>query len=314
MAFVLGLEIVLEKFFHPYKPIVLMIIDPKELSHQKLHGYLLGSVVPRPIAFASTIDAHGNVNLSPFSFFNVFGSNPPILIFSPSRRGRDNTTKHSYENVLEVPEVVINIVNYSIVQQVSLASGEYPKGTNEFIKSGLTPVPSQRVKPPRVGESPVSMECQVKQVIPTGDQGGAGILVICEVVLMHVKEEILDEAGKIDPVKLDAVARMGGDWYCRANGESLFKLPQPGNKIGIGIDLLPEEFRTSTVLTGNDLGILGSIQQLPDKETIHRIQESKEVQEALRGGKENIHKLVKQYVQAGRVIEAWAIILQSEKI
>jgi hypothetical protein len=211
--------------------------------------------------------------------------------------------------VLEVPEVVINIVNYSIVQQVSLASGEYPKGTNEFIKSGLTPVPSQRVKPPRVGESPVSMECQVKQVFPTGDQGGAGILVICEVVLMHIKEEILDEAGKIDPVKLDAVARMGGDWYCRANGESLFQLPQPGNKIGIGIDQLPEEFRTSTVLTGNDLGILGSVQELPEEETVQRMRESQEVQQALRGGTKSVHQLVKNFLQSGNVMEAWAIIL-----
>ena len=288
-----------------------MIIDPKELTHQKLHGYLLGSVVPRPIAFASTIDAQGNVNLSPFSFFNVFGSNPPILIFSPSRRGRDNTTKHSYENVLEVPEVVINMVNYSMVQQASLASGEYPKGTNEFIKSGLTPVPSQKVKPPRVGESPVSMECQVRQVIPTGEQGGAGILVICEVVLMHIKDEILDEAGKIAPVRLDAVARMGGDWYCRANGESLFKLPQPGNRIGVGIDQLPKEIRASNVLTGNDLGILGSVQQLPEEETVRRIRENQEVQQALRGGIDSVHRLVKHYLQEGRVMEAWAIILST---
>lgn len=240
-----------------------MIIDPKEVTVGKMHSYLLGAIAPRPIAFASTIDKEGNVNLSPFSFFNCFGANPPIIVFSPARRGRDNTTKHTYENVLEVPEVVINIVNYDLVQQMSLASTEYKKGVNEFVKAGLTQVASSKIKPPRVGEAPVAFECKVLQVIPTGLDGGAGNLVICEVILAHVKDDILDTEGKIDPFKLDAVARMGGDWYCRANGEALFTVPKPLEKIGIGIDQLPEALRNSTVLTGNDLGMLANVEQLP---------------------------------------------------
>jgi flavin reductase (DIM6/NTAB) family NADH-FMN oxidoreductase RutF len=240
-----------------------MTIDPKEVSVGKMHSYLLGAIAPRPIAFASTIDKDGNVNLSPFSFFNCFGANPPLLIFSPARRGRDNTTKHTYENVLDVPEVVINIVNYAIVQQMSLASTEYAKGVNEFVKAGLTPISSLKIKPPRVGESPAAFECRVLQVIPTGIEGGAGNLVICEVVLAHIKDEILDVEGKIDPHKLDAVARMGGDWYCRAQGESLFKVPKPLDKITVGIDQLPEAIRLSTVLTGNDLAMLANVEQVP---------------------------------------------------
>lgn len=242
-----------------------MIIDPKEVTVGKMHSYLLGAIAPRPIAFASTIDKDGNVNLSPFSFFNCFGANPPLLIFSPARRGRDNTTKHTYENVLEVPEVVINIVNYELVQQMSLASTEYKKGVNEFVKAGLTPIASTKIKPPRVGEAPVSFECKVLQVIPTGLEGGAGNLVICEVVLAHIKDEVLDAEGKIDPFKLDAVARMGGDWYCRANGEALFTVPKPLEKVGIGIDQLPEAIRKSKVLTGNDLGMLANVESFDNQ-------------------------------------------------
>jgi flavin reductase (DIM6/NTAB) family NADH-FMN oxidoreductase RutF len=285
-----------------------MVIDPKEHPVSKVHGYLLGAVAPRPIAFASTIDKQGNVNLSPFSFFNCFGANPPIVIFSPARRGRDNTTKHSYENVLEVPEVVISMVSYNMVQQTSLASTEYPKGVNEFIKAGFAQVPSIKVKPPRVGESPVSFECKVLQVIPTGEQGAAGILVICEVILMHINDDILDAEGKIDPFKLDAVARMGGDWYCRANGESLFRLPQPGKKIGIGIDQLPVEIKMSKVFTGNDLGLLGSIQQLPDSDMINEIKSRAEFIEASLNP-ENVHVLAKAYLKAGKLTEAWAALL-----
>lgn len=239
-----------------------MIINPKEISVPKMHGYLLGAVAPRPIAFASTIDKAGNVNLSPFSFFNCFGANPPILVFSPARRGRDNTTKHSYENVLEVPEVVISVVNYSMVQQMSLTSTEYPKGVNEFVKAGFTEVPSTFVKPPRVGESPAAFECKVLDVIKTGDQGAAGNLIICEVILMHLREEVLDADGKIDPNKMDAVARMGSDWYCRASGSNLFRLPQPA-KIGIGMDQLPDEIRKSKILTGNDLAMLAGVDAIP---------------------------------------------------
>ncbi len=285
-----------------------MIIDPKDHPVSKVHGYLLGAVVPRPIAFASTIDMQGNVNLSPFSFFNCFGANPPIVIFSPARRGRDNTTKHSYENVVEVPEVVISMVSYDMVQQTSLASAEYPKGVNEFSKAGFTQVPSLKVKPPRVGESPVSFECKVLQVIPTGEQGAAGILVICEVILMHINDDILNDEGKIDPFKLDAVARMGGDWYCRANGESLFRLPQPGNKIGIGIDQLPEEIQKSKVFTGNDLGLLGSVQQLPGSDMINEIKTSVEFREASLN-LEKVHLLAQTYLREGKLIEAWAVLL-----
>ena len=226
----------------------MLTIDPKEIAVPKMHGYLLGAVAPRPIAFASTVDKDGNVNLSPFSFFNVFSANPPILVFSPARRGRDNTTKHTYENVLEVPEVVINIVNYDMVQQASLSSTEYDKGVNEFIKSGLTPVASERVKPPRVGESPVSFECKVNEVVSLGPNGGAGNLVICEVLLVHIKEEVLDEEGRIDPVKLDAVARMGGDYYCRAQGDALFTVPKPLATKGIGVDQIPAPIRNSKIL------------------------------------------------------------------
>lgn len=283
-----------------------MTIDPKEIPVPKMHGYLLGAVAPRPIAFASTIDKAGNVNLSPFSFFNVFSANPPIMIFSPARRGRDNTTKHTYENVLEVPEVVINIVNYSIVQQASLSSTEYEKGVNEFIKSGLTPVNSDRVKPPRVGESPVSFECKVNEVIPLGDRGGAGNLVICEVLLMHVQDEILDEEGRIDQQKLDAVARMGGDYYCRAHGDAIFKVPKPLSTIGIGVDQIPEVIRNSKVLTGNDLGILGNVENLPRKNSIDEFKEIENDEEA--------HQRAHLLIRENKVESAWRLLLAHHKI
>ena len=278
-----------------------MIIDPKEIPVPKMHSYLLGAVAPRPIAFASTIDKAGNINLSPFSFFNVFSANPPILIFSPSRRGKNNTTKHTYENVLEVPEVVINIVNFAIVQQASLSSTEYEKDVNEFIKSGLTPVESDRVKPPRVEESPVSFECKVNQVIPLGDQGGAGNLVICEVLLMHVKDDILDEDGKIDQSKLDAVARMGGDYYCRAQGDAIFKVPKPLATIGIGFDQIPEVIRKSNVLTGNDLGMLGNVEQLPSRDLGDEI--------AKFGNAEEAHKKAHQLLSENKIEAAWQLLL-----
>lgn len=281
-----------------------MIINPKEVPVGKMHSYLLGAVVPRPIAFASTIDKEGNVNLSPFSFFNCFGANPPILIFSPARRGRDNTTKHSYENVMDVPEVVINIVNYSMVQQASLASVEYPKGVNEFIKAGFTQVPSTMVKPPRVGESPVSFECKVLQVIKTGDQGAAGNLVICEVILAHIKDDILDAEGKIDPFKLDAVSRMGGDWYCRAQGDALFKVPKPLDKIGIGIDQLPEKIRNSKILTGNDLGMLANVEFIPEQRPL-----SSNEEKVIRQSVDATHRLAQQYLQAGNVELAWNLLI-----
>ncbi|MBX2962432.1 MAG: flavin reductase family protein [Cyclobacteriaceae bacterium] len=283
-----------------------MIIDPKEISVPKLHGYLLSAVAPRPIAFVSTIDKEGNVNLSPFSFFNCFGSNPPILIFSPARRGRDKTTKHSYENVLEIPEAVISMVDYAMVQQTSLASTEYPKGVNEFKKAGFTEVPSEKVRPPRVGESPVSFECKVNQVISTGEEGGAGNLVICEILLMHVKDEVLDDNGRIDPFKLDAVARMGGDWYCRATGDALFHLAKPDARIGIGFDQLPERIRKSKILTGNDLAMLANVEQLPEPD-VHLL--TSHEREVHKQGRDAIEQLAHQYLAADRVADAWRILL-----
>ncbi|MEQ8363645.1 MAG: flavin reductase family protein [Cyclobacteriaceae bacterium] len=279
----------------------MLTIDPKEVSVPKMHGYLLGAVAPRPIAFASTIDKEGNVNLSPFSFFNVFSANPPIMVFSPARRGRDNTTKHTYENVLEVPEVVINIVNYNIVQQTSLSSTEYDKGVNEFIKSGLTQVPSERVKPPRVGESPVSFECKVNEVVSLGPNGGAGNLVICEVLLAHIKEEVLDEEGRIDPIKLDAVARMGGDYYCRAQGGALFTVPKPLTTKGIGVDQIPAPIRNSKILTGNDLGMLGNVERLPAKGSLDEIMEY--------GGTNEVHTHAQKLLHEGKVESAWRLLL-----
>ncbi|SKC86451.1 flavin reductase family protein [Ohtaekwangia koreensis] len=291
----------------------MLTIDPKEIPSTKLHAYLLGAVTPRPIAFASTVDKDGNVNLSPFSFFNCFGSNPPLLIFSPARRGRDNTTKHTYDNVLEVQEVVINVVNYSMVQQASLASTEYPKGINEFVKAGFTEVPSTLVKPPRVSEAPIAMECKVLQVVPTGTEGGAGNLVICEVVLMHIKEEALDADGKIDPFKLDAVARLGGDWYCRVQGDAIFSVPKPLNTQGIGVDNIPPEIRFSKILTGNDLGLLGNIERLPDVANDREFIAMYPVQQALQAGADSVHTMARIFLSEGKIEDAWKILLLSLK-
>jgi flavin reductase (DIM6/NTAB) family NADH-FMN oxidoreductase RutF len=291
----------------------MLIINPKEAGTAKTHSYLLGAVTPRPIALASTVDNNGNINLSPFSFFNCFGANPPLLIFSPARRGRDNTTKHTYENLREVPEVVINIVNYAMVQQVSLASTEYPKGVNEFLKSGLTEVPSTLIKPPRVAESPVSMECKVLQIISTGDQGGAGNLVICEVLLMHISEEILDTDGRIDPFKLDAVARLGGDYYARVHGDSIFKVPKPLDRLGVGVDSIPEPIRLSKILTGNDLGMLGNVQVLPSDDDVALVLRDSDVKTAFEAGEAAMHELAKKYISQLKVDYAWRILLLSLK-
>jgi flavin reductase (DIM6/NTAB) family NADH-FMN oxidoreductase RutF len=285
----------------------MLSIDPKEIPVAKMHAYLLGAVTPRPIAFASTVDKDGNVNLSPFSFFNCFGMNPPLLIFSPARRVRDNTTKHTYENVLEVPEVVINVVSFAMVQQTSLASTEYPKGVNEFVKSGFTAIPSVKVKPPRVAESPVSMECKVLDVIETNDKGGAGNLVICEVLLMHIREDILDAEGKIDPHKIDTVARLGGDWYCRVNGDALFKVPKPLDKRGIGVDQIPERIRLSKVLSGNDLGMLGNVEEIPKENP--EILKQVETMKIIAGGEDARHALAKELLKEGRVEEAWSVLM-----
>lgn len=229
----------------------------------KLHNYLLGSVGPRPIAFASTIDKNGNKNLSPFSFFNVFSAAPPIAIFSPAKSGRTNTQKNTYDNVKETMEVVINIVNFDIVQQMSLSSTAYGKDVDEFVKAGLTPIESELVKPFRVKESPVQLECKVKEVVELGDQGGSGNLVISEIVMVHINEDVLGEDGTIDQQKIDLVGRMGGNYYVRAKGDCLFEVPKPVRNLGIGVDQLPEPIRTSSILTGNDLGMLGNVEELP---------------------------------------------------
>lgn len=294
------------------------VVDPKEISLRDFHKLLLGVVCPRPIAFASTIDNEGKVNLSPFSYFNAFSANPPILVFSPARRGRDNTTKHTYENVLEVPEVVVNIVNYEIVEQASLSSTEYAKGINEFVKAGLTQVPSEKIKPPRVGESPVSFECRVNDVVQLGNEGGAGNLVICEILLVHINEDILDEHEAIDPNKLDAVGRMGGNFYCRAYGDALFEVPKPLKTIGVGIDQLPESIKKSDVLTGKHLARLASVEEIPDvveinddllKEKVNDVQmRFKNDMESLQY---HVHLLAKDLVEEGKTDDAWKVLLQN---
>ena len=292
-------------------------INPKDVSIAQFHSYLLGAVAPRPIAFASTVDKDGNVNLSPFSFFNVFGTNPPVLVFSPSRRVRDNTTKHSLENVKEVPEVVINIVNYAMVEQMSLASTEYEKGVNEFMKSGFTEQKSLLVKPPRVKEAPVSFECKVLDIIAIGEEGGAANLVICEVLLAHIAEDILNETGQIDPQRLDAVARMGGDWYCRANGDALFEIAKPIRDKGIGVDNIPRHIRNSTVLTGNNLGRLGNCERLPDQTEVENFSFDPVIQEMkvrFKNDRESfdfhLHQYAKEVLESGDVHLAWNILLQ----
>jgi flavin reductase (DIM6/NTAB) family NADH-FMN oxidoreductase RutF len=292
----------------------MLTIDPKELAVPALHAYLLGAVAPRPIAFASTLDEEGNPNLSPFSFFNVFSSNPPILIFSPARRGRDNTTKHTYENAKVVRECVINIVNYDIVQQMSLASVEYAKGVNEFVKAGLTPIASDVVKPFRVKESPVQIECKINEVIELGTNGGAGNLVICEVLRMHIDEKILDEKGNIDPYKIDQVARLGGDWYARVR-PGLFEVAKPNVKIGIGVDQIPSDIRLSKILTGNHLGQLGNVEALPDETSVNEYKLTEiadlfiEFENDQASLEIELHKRAAQLLDQGDVQQAWLTLL-----
>ncbi len=299
----------------------MLTIDPLQVKMSVLHAHLLGAVAPRPIAFASTIDIDGNPNLSPFSFFNVFSANPPIAIFSPARSGRTNTTKHTFDNIQQVKEVVINVVNYDLVQQASLASTEYEKGVNEFVKAGLTPIASDKVKPFRVKESPVQMECRVREVIELGNQGGAGNLIMCEILLIHISESVLDEHGHIDPNKIDLVARMGGDWYCRASGPALFKVAKPILTKGIGIDGIPEHIRNSKILTGNNLGQLGNIELLPSYEDVNHYKQSGAISEAyevygknLNKLENHLHHIAKCLLDDGKIEEAWKVLLSAEEI
>ncbi|WP_142784238.1 flavin reductase family protein [Changchengzhania lutea] len=285
-------------------------IDPKQVSTSKLHSYLLSAVAPRPIAFASTVDADGNPNLSPFSFFNVFSANPPILIFSPARRVRDNTVKHTLRNVEDTKEVVINVVNYDIVHQMSLSSTEYAEDVNEFEKAGLTMVKSDIVKPYRVGESPVQFECKVNDIIKLGTEGGAGNLIICEVVKMHIDNEVLDDDGSINQQMLDLVARAGGNYYSRAK-KGFFEIPKPLSTLGIGVDNFPDHVKNSMVLTGNDLGMLANVENLPSAAIVEAF--IKDLGERYPNIKKTTHrqkhKLARNYLSFGDVESAWKILL-----
>ena len=294
----------------------MLSLNTSDLTAVQLQNYLQYAIAPRPICFASTIDAAGNINLSPFSFFNLFSTNPPVCIFSPARRVRDNTTKHTLENVLEINECVINIVDYAMVQQTSLASTEYAKGINEFDKAGFTMLQSDVVSPPRVAEAPVQLECIVTQVIPLGDKNGAGNLVLAEIKRIHIKEDILDSEGKIDQAKIDLVARLGGDWYCRVTPESLFKVAKPLTTLGIGIDALPASVRTSRVLSGNDLGMLGNIENLPTADEIDAMllnSNVKDILDATIGDSQNrereLHELAHQLLASGNVQDALKVVL-----
>jgi flavin reductase (DIM6/NTAB) family NADH-FMN oxidoreductase RutF len=293
----------------------MLSINPQDISIPKLHHYLLGAVGPRPICFASTVDENGNPNLAPFSFFNVFSANPPIAVFSPARSGRTGETKDTYKNVKQVPEVVINIVNYNMVHQMSLASSPYPHGVDEFVKSGFTKVASDVVKPFRVKESPVQMECIVKEVIELGEGGGAGNLVVCEVVKIHISEDVLDDNQMIDQHKIDLVARMGGNWYCRADKNSMFEIEKPLTTIGIGVDAIPSDVRNSTVLSGNNLGQLGSVETLPNETDVneYKLIELSDVFLQHENDKKELEKQLhikaKQLLEEGKTQEAWMTLL-----
>lgn len=288
-------------------------IKLEDISTAEKQNYLQHAIGPRPICFASTIDKESNVNLSPFSFFNLFSINPPIVAFSPSRRGRDNTTKHTLQNILEVPEVAINIVTYNMVQQVSLSSCEFAKGTDEFLKAGFTKQPSVLIQPPRVKESPVQLECKVIEVKPLGEKGGAGNLVIAEILLMHIDEGILNESGKIDQQKLDLVARLGGNWYARVNAANIFEVEKPSIQLGIGVDALPHSIRNSKILTGNNLGQLANLPELPFIDATFEDDTLKYILQYYSGNPEEmekeLHYYSKRLLDTGRVKDAWQVLL-----
>lgn len=291
-------------------------IGPKDLPLAEFHNTLLTAIAPRPICFASTIDEGGNPNLSPFSFFNIFGSNPTRFIFSPARRVRDNTTKHTLQNAMATREVVINVVNYAMVQQMSLASCEYPKDVNEFVKAGFTMLPSLHVKPFRVKESPVQIECKVVDIQETGTEGGAGNLIIAEMICMHIRPEVLTADGKIDQHRIDLVGRLGSDWYVRASGAALFEVPKPAKNLGLGFDQLPANIRNSKFLSGNDLGMLANCEQLPDADSIAIHQKmNKELAVILQKDidladkEEALHRLAHEMLEQGKIQDAWKVLL-----
>lgn len=290
-------------------------IDPKDLPIQRLHQLLLGAIGPRPIAFAATINAKGEHNLAPFSFFNVFSANPPILVFSPARSGRTGQSKDTYNNVKEVPEVVINVVNYNMVHQMSLASSPYAPEIDEFVKSGFTALASEKIKPHRVAQAPVQFECKVNQVIELGQEGGAGNLIICEVVQMHIDPTVLNEQGLIDQQKIDLVARMGGDWYSRANAESMFEITKPISTCGIGFDALPIDIKSSKILSGNNLGHLAGIEKIPDETNVneYKLLELSDLFVSLEDNplalEQELHKRAQSLLDENKLEEAWLTLL-----
>ena len=290
-------------------------INPADIDTRTRHRYLLGAIGPRPIAFVSTVDENGVHNLAPFSFFNVFSANPPILVFSPARSGRTGNTKDTYNNVKQVPEAVVNIVNYDIVTQMSLASSPFPPEVDEFEKSGLTPIESELVKPMRVKEAPVQFECKVKEVVELGHEGGSGNLVICEVVMMHFKESILDDQQMVDQQKIDLVARMGGNWYCRADKNSMFEIAKPITTIGVGVDSIPEDIRLSPVLSGNDLGHLGNVESLPDETEVNEYKLTEladlfvELEDESAKLEQRLHQIAKEKIAKGNIDAAWKTLL-----
>jgi flavin reductase (DIM6/NTAB) family NADH-FMN oxidoreductase RutF len=294
-----------------------MVLNLQQLSTPQKQNWLQHAIAPRPIALVSTVDRKGLSNLAPFSFFNLVSSNPPLVIFSPARRARDNSTKHSLENLYDVREAVVHIVTYEMVQQVSLASCEYPKETDEFAKAGFTKEAAMIVRPPMVKESPVKLECKVNEIKPLGKEGGSGNLVVAEVLIMHINESILnDDLTMIDQLKLNHVARLGGDWYCKVDKTNLFRLEKPNTKLGIGIDVLPEHIRNSKILSGNNLGQLANVHAMPvidfafRDDTLEKIVQ-KYFENPLKMELE-LHAYAKQLLDRGNVNEAWQILLQWE--
>jgi flavin reductase (DIM6/NTAB) family NADH-FMN oxidoreductase RutF len=286
-------------------------IYPENISTKELHQYLVSSIGPRPIALASTVDKLGNNNVSPFSFFNIFSANPPIAIFSPARRVRDNTTKDTLENITQTKEVVINIVTKNLVEQASLSSLEYPADVDEFIKAGITPIKSEIIKPPRVKESPIQMECIVNDIISLGENGGAGNLIICEIKLIHISKHILNIHNKIDPNKLQLVGRLGKNWYCDAFDNSLFEINNPTRNIGIGFDQIPDTIKKSKILTKNNLARLASIKNLPSKEDINIFKQQNNIKDIIKRDKykDKLHKQAQMYLHQDDVESAWKCLL-----